>query len=49
MAKPRKSGDTGGAIVENPILIQFCGMDLSVLKNTLSRHMLREKVWRIQL
>ena len=37
MAKPRKSGDTGGAIIENPILSNF--MDgLSVLEYFISTH-----------
>jgi len=37
MAKPRKSGDTGGAIIENPILSNFLG-GLSVLEYFLSTH-----------
>jgi DNA-directed RNA polymerase subunit beta' len=37
MAKPRKSGDTGGAVIENPILANF--MDgLSVLEYFISTH-----------
>ncbi|MEZ5042570.1 MAG: DNA-directed RNA polymerase subunit beta' [Saprospiraceae bacterium] len=37
MAKPRKSGDTGGAVIENPILSNF--MDgLSVLEYFISTH-----------
>jgi DNA-directed RNA polymerase subunit beta' len=37
MAKPRKSGDTGGAIIENPILSNFID-GLSVLEYFLSTH-----------
>ncbi len=37
MAKPRKSGDTGGAIIENPILSNF-GDGLSVLEYFISTH-----------
>ncbi len=37
MAKPRKSGDTGGAIIENPILSNFVN-GLSVLEYFLSTH-----------
>ncbi len=37
MAKPRKSGDTGGAIIENPILSNFVD-GLSVLEYFLSTH-----------
>ncbi len=37
MAKPRKSGDTGGAIIENPILSNFLD-GLSVLEYFLSTH-----------
>ena len=37
MAKPRKSGDTGGAIIENPILSNFLE-GLSVLEYFLSTH-----------
>jgi DNA-directed RNA polymerase subunit beta' len=37
MAKPRKSGDTGGAIIENPILSNFME-GLSVLEYFLSTH-----------
>ncbi len=37
MAKPRKSGDTGGAIIENPILSNFRG-GLSVLDYFISTH-----------
>ncbi len=37
MAKPRKSGDTGGAIIENPILSNFSD-GLSVLEYFLSTH-----------
>ncbi len=37
MAKPRKSGDTGGAIIENPILSNFIS-GLSVLEYFLSTH-----------
>ena len=37
MAKPRKSGDTGGAIIENPILSNFLN-GLSVLEYFISTH-----------
>jgi DNA-directed RNA polymerase subunit beta' len=37
MAKPRKSGDTGGAVIENPILVQLCRW-LSVLEYFISTH-----------
>ncbi len=37
MAKPRKSGDTGGAVIENPILSNFL-QGLSVLEYFLSTH-----------
>ena len=37
MAKPRKSGDTGGAIIENPILSNFLE-GLSVLEYFISTH-----------
>ncbi|MCP4437404.1 MAG: DNA-directed RNA polymerase subunit beta' [Aureispira sp.] len=37
MAKPRKSGDTGGAIIENPILSNFVN-GLSVLEYFISTH-----------
>ncbi|MEO1434005.1 MAG: DNA-directed RNA polymerase subunit beta' [Bacteroidota bacterium] len=37
MAKPRKSGDTGGAIIENPILSNFRD-GLSVLEYFISTH-----------
>jgi DNA-directed RNA polymerase subunit beta' len=37
MAKPRKSGDTGGAIIENPILANFVH-GLSVLEYFISTH-----------
>jgi DNA-directed RNA polymerase subunit beta' len=37
MAKPRKSGDTGGAIIENPILSNFV-QGLSVLEYFISTH-----------
>lgn len=37
MAKPRKSGDTGGAIIENPILSNFME-GLSVLEYFISTH-----------
>jgi len=37
MAKPRKSGDTGGAIIENPILSNFVA-GLSVLEYFISTH-----------
>jgi len=37
MAKPRKSGDTGGAIIENPILSNFL-QGLSVLEYFISTH-----------
>ncbi len=37
MAKPRKSGDTGGAIIENPILSNFLD-GLSVLEYFISTH-----------
>jgi DNA-directed RNA polymerase subunit beta' len=37
MAKPRKSGDTGGAIIENPILANFV-QGLSVLEYFISTH-----------
>ena len=37
MAKPRKSGDTGGAIIENPILSNFVE-GLSVLEYFISTH-----------
>lgn len=37
MAKPRKSGDTGGAIIENPILANFLD-GLSVLEFFISTH-----------
>jgi DNA-directed RNA polymerase subunit beta' len=37
MAKPRKSGDTGGAIIENPILSNFQD-GLSVLEYFISTH-----------
>jgi DNA-directed RNA polymerase subunit beta' len=37
MAKPRKSGDTGGAIIENPILANFI-QGLSVLEYFISTH-----------
>ncbi|MBP7183950.1 MAG: DNA-directed RNA polymerase subunit beta' [Saprospiraceae bacterium] len=37
MAKPRKSGDTGGAIIENPILANFLE-GLSVLEFFISTH-----------
>ncbi len=37
MAKPRKSGDTGGAIIENPILSNFMN-GLSVLEYFISTH-----------
>ena len=37
MAKPRKSGDTGGAIIENPILSNFVD-GLSVLEYFISTH-----------
>ncbi len=37
MAKPRKSGDTGGAIIENPILANFVD-GLSVLEYFISTH-----------
>lgn len=47
MAKPRKSGDTGGAIIENPILSSFIE-GLSVLEYFISTHGAR-KVLRIQL
>jgi DNA-directed RNA polymerase subunit beta' len=48
MAKPRKSGDTGGAIIENPILWQTSLTDCPYW-NTLSLPTVREKVWRIPL
>jgi DNA-directed RNA polymerase subunit beta' len=37
MAKPRKSGDTGGAVIENPILANFLD-GLSVLEYFISTH-----------
>ncbi|MCO6484231.1 MAG: DNA-directed RNA polymerase subunit beta' [Saprospiraceae bacterium] len=37
MAKPRKSGDTGGAIIENPVLSNFLE-GLSVLEYFISTH-----------
>jgi DNA-directed RNA polymerase subunit beta' len=37
MAKPRKSGDTGGAIIENPVLANFLE-GLSVLEYFISTH-----------
>ena len=37
MAKPKKSGDTGGAIIENPILSNFVD-GLSVLEYFISTH-----------
>ncbi|MDC0230689.1 DNA-directed RNA polymerase subunit beta' [Aureispira] len=37
MAKPRKSGDTGGAIIENPVLANFV-QGLSVLDYFISTH-----------
>ncbi len=37
MAKPRKSGDTGGAVIENPILSNFVE-GLSVLEYFISTH-----------
>ena len=37
MAKPRKSGDTGGAIIENPVLSNFVN-GLSVLDYFISTH-----------
>jgi len=37
MAKPRKSGDTGGAIIENPVLANFV-QGLSVLEYFISTH-----------
>jgi DNA-directed RNA polymerase subunit beta' len=37
MAKPKKSGDSGGAIIENPILSNF-GDGLSVLEYFISTH-----------
>ena len=37
MAKPRKSGDTGGAVIENPILANFVE-GLSVLEYFISTH-----------
>ncbi|MEL6944613.1 MAG: DNA-directed RNA polymerase subunit beta', partial [Bacteroidota bacterium] len=37
MAKPRKSGDTGGAVIENPILANFIE-GLSVLEYFISTH-----------
>ncbi|MFN6061668.1 MAG: DNA-directed RNA polymerase subunit beta', partial [Bacteroidota bacterium] len=37
MAKPRKSGDTGGAVIENPILANFVD-GLSVLEYFISTH-----------
>ena len=37
MAKPRKSGDTGGAVIENPILANFME-GLSVLEYFISTH-----------
>ncbi len=37
MAKPRKSGDTGGAIIENPILSNFLG-GLTVQEYFISTH-----------
>ncbi len=37
MAKPRKSGDTGGAVIENPILSNFVD-GLSVLEYFISTH-----------
>jgi DNA-directed RNA polymerase subunit beta' len=37
MAKPRKSGDTGGAIIENPVLANFLD-GLSVLEYFISTH-----------
>ena len=37
MAKPRKSGDTGGAVIENPILSNFL-QGLSVLEYFISTH-----------
>jgi len=37
MAKPRKSGDTGGAVIENPILANFLE-GLSVLEYFISTH-----------
>ncbi len=37
MAKPRKSGDTGGAIIENPVLSNFVN-GLSVLEYFISTH-----------
>lgn len=37
MAKPRKSGDTGGAVIENPILSNFM-QGLSVLEYFISTH-----------
>ncbi len=37
MAKPRKSGDTGGAVIENPILSNFV-QGLSVLEYFISTH-----------
>ena len=46
MAKPRKSGDTGGAVIENPIL----SISLTVYPylNTLSLPTVRVKVWPIR-
>jgi DNA-directed RNA polymerase subunit beta' len=46
MAKPRKSGDTGGAIIENPILANF--LEGFRYLNILSLHTVRVKVLRIQ-
>ena len=37
MAKPRKSGDTGGAVIENPILANFVD-GMSVLEYFISTH-----------
>ena len=45
MAKPRKSGDTGGCR-RNPILANF--LEDCQFWNTLFRHHGARKVWRIQ-
>ena len=37
MAKPKKSGDAGGAVIENPILANFVD-GLSVLEYFISTH-----------
>jgi len=47
MAKPQKSGATGGEIIENPILSNF-KEGLSVLSNILSQHTVPVKVLPIQ-